>query len=168
MKALRPAQYVVRITYYVIFILLLAQPLGFVFAQTSTPSDDDVNRIARQLYCPVCENTPLDVCPTKACEEWRGQIRSMLAEGKTEEEIKQYFVDYYGVRVLAEPPRQGFFWLVPIVPTVIILLGAVVLALALWAWIRSTMTGPGARSSEPQAGTEEYVQRLEEELRKRG
>ena len=34
-----------------------------VSAQQPTPSDDEVNAIARQLYCPVCENTPLDVCP---------------------------------------------------------------------------------------------------------
>ena len=31
------------------------------------PTDDDVNAVAKQLYCPVCENTPIDVCPTQAC-----------------------------------------------------------------------------------------------------
>ncbi len=36
-------------------------------AQGQPPTDDEVNRIAKQLYCPVCENTPLDVCPTQAC-----------------------------------------------------------------------------------------------------
>jgi cytochrome c-type biogenesis protein CcmH len=30
-------------------------------AQQPTPSDDEVNAIAKQLYCPVCENIPLDV-----------------------------------------------------------------------------------------------------------
>ena len=45
--------------------------IATVSAQGSTPTDDEVNAIARQLYCPVCENTPLDVCPTDACKEWR-------------------------------------------------------------------------------------------------
>ena len=75
-------------------------------AQGPTPTDDEVNRIAKQLYCPVCESTPLDVCPTEACRQWRDLIRTMLAEGKSEEEIKQYFVTQYGVRVLDEPPNR--------------------------------------------------------------
>ncbi|MFO3796844.1 MAG: cytochrome c-type biogenesis protein CcmH [Anaerolineales bacterium] len=75
-----------------------------IFAQGGTPTDDEVNRIARQLYCPVCENTPLDVCPTEACRQWRELIRQMLAEGKSEEEIKQYFVEHYGARVRTAAP----------------------------------------------------------------
>src|SRR5512142_2007406 len=94
-------------TYKLPLAILLAVTLTITFAiiasaQAPTPSDDDVNRIARQLYCPVCENTPLDVCPTEACRQWRELIRSMLADGKSETEIKQYFVDHYGARVLAE------------------------------------------------------------------
>ena len=61
-------------------------------AQAPTPTDDEVNRIAQQLYCPVCENTPLDVCPTEACRQWRDLIRQQLSEGWTEEQIQQYFV----------------------------------------------------------------------------
>src|SRR5512139_417847 len=75
-----------------IFIaIVLTLSLGFrVSAQGPTPTDDEVNRIAKQLYCPVCESTPLDVCPTEACRQWRDLIRTMLAEGKSEAEIKQY------------------------------------------------------------------------------
>ena len=67
------------------------------FAQDTTPpTDDEVNAIAHKLYCPVCESTPLDVCPTDACKDWRELIRTMLSEGKTEDEILQHFVDQYG------------------------------------------------------------------------
>lgn len=151
-------------------ILMLALSLFWaagVSAQGNIPSDDDVNRIAKELYCPVCENTPLDVCPTQACAEWREQIRTMLAEGKTDAEIKQYFVDYYGARVLAEPPRRGFNWLAYIVPPVLIALGALILARTLRGWIKPTITEASARESEPQIESDEYVRQLEEELRKR-
>src|SRR5512135_159798 len=99
---------------FILFIVLLATWLwvGVASAQQPTPSDDEVNAIASQLYCPVCENTPLDVCPTDACHNWRELIRQMLADGKSSVEIKQYFVDHYGARVLAEPPAQGFNWLI--------------------------------------------------------
>lgn len=78
--------------YAALLLLILLSSATTVFAQDPTPTDDEVNRIAKELYCPVCESTPLDVCPTEACRQWRELIRSMLAEGKSEEEIQQYFV----------------------------------------------------------------------------
>jgi len=120
------------------------------------------------LYCPVCENTPLDVCPTQACKEWREEIRGMLADGKSEAEIKQHFVDYYGARVLAEPPRTGFNWLVYVVPPVAIAAGIFVLFRALRAW--SQASTPEAGTDEVDASSppdDEYIARMEEELKKR-
>lgn len=142
-----------------------------VSAQGSTPTDDQVNAIARQLYCPVCENTPLDVCPTQACKEWREEIRSMLADGKSEAEIKEHFVDYYGARVLAEPPRTGFNWLVYVVPPIAIVAGIFVLFRALRAWSQGTVPETGAGTEEdaavPPSGDDEYIARMEEELKRR-
>lgn len=137
-------------------------------AQSPTPSDDQVNAVASQLYCPVCENTPLDVCPTEACRQWRELIRKQLGEGWTEDQIKQYFVDNYGARVLNEPPRTGLNWLVYILPPLLILAGAVVLFRAMRAWTRASSAAesstPEGQAAQPE---DEYVARLEEELRER-
>jgi cytochrome c-type biogenesis protein CcmH len=97
-----------------------------VYAQGSGPTfptDDDVLAIAKKLYCPVCPNTPLDVCETQACQDWRMQIREQLTEGWTEEQIIGYFVDQYGERVLAEPQRSGFTSMVWFLPILAVLLG---------------------------------------------
>jgi cytochrome c-type biogenesis protein CcmH len=137
-------------------------------AQGSTPTDDQVNAIAKQLYCPVCENTPLDVCPTVACKEWREEIRGMLAEGKSEAEIKQHFVDYYGARVLAEPPRVGFNWLVYVVPPIVIVAGVFVLFRAFRAWSQLSETEAGMEKDDALLPSDdEYIARMEEELKKR-
>ena len=86
-----------RITQYAILAAFTAALFALpVVAQDGTPSDDEVNKIAKQLYCPVCESTPLDVCPTEACRQWRELIREMLVEGRSEAEIKQYFVEQIG------------------------------------------------------------------------
>ena len=87
-------------------------------AQPPTPAvpEDEVNRVAKNLYCPVCENVPLDVCDTPACIQWKEEIRMMLAEGRSEDEIVDFFVTRYGMRVLAVPPPQGIglgVWLIP-------------------------------------------------------
>ena len=63
-------------------LLVVLASFTVASAQATTPTDDEVNAIARKLYCPVCESTPLDVCPTDACKEWRELIRTMLAEGE--------------------------------------------------------------------------------------
>src|SRR5512139_4117287 len=62
-------------------------------------TDNDVNRVAKRLYCPVCPNTPLDVCETQACKDWRMQIREQLASGWTDQQVMDYFVSSYGERV---------------------------------------------------------------------
>ncbi len=152
-----------------------------VSAQAPTPSDDQVNAIASQLFCPVCENTPLDVCPTTACHQWRELIRQMLAEGKSPSAIKQYFVDYYGARVLSEPPVTGINWLVYIVPPVAFIAGAILLFLAFRTWKRmekepamgpTNSSPPSNDGSSPVTGPEialddQYIARIEEELKKR-
>lgn len=133
-----------------------------------TPSDDDVNRVAKQMYCPVCENIPLDVCPTQACQEWRELIRQKLAQGWSDQQIKDYFVLQYGDRVLAEPPRRGLNWLVYFLPPVIFLGGAVLLFRVLRKMrrvpeVQAPEVVEAGQSTEPQ---DEYLKRVEEELKR--
>jgi len=109
-----------------VLLILLASFLTVtvVYAQDGQPpTDNDVLRVAKQLYCPVCPNTPLDVCETKACLDWRAQIRDQLAQGWTDQQIIDYFVTQYGERVLAEPQRKGFTSLVWFFPLIAVLLG---------------------------------------------
>jgi len=168
---LTPGNKKLRIT----FLAMLALALGIflagqvyrpALAQNPTPTDDEVNRIAHQLYCPVCENTPLDVCPTEACRQWRDLIRQQLSKGWTEDQIKQYFIDQYGVRVVGEPPATGLNWLVYVLPPLIILAGAFILFRALRAWTKSSKAATAAGSGT-EAPRDDYVARLEEELKKR-
>ena len=157
---------IVRNMQYAIFIFIIAT--GFatrVSAQGPTPTDDEVNRIAKQLYCPVCESTPLDVCPTEACRQWRDLIHEMLADGKSEADIKQYFVEHFGPRVLNEPPNRFASY---IVPAVAFLLGALLLFRGFQMWTKPSKveTDVPATEAEP-VHQDEYLQKMEEELKKR-
>jgi len=157
-----------RIAFYVLLLSLAiaGASTGAAAAQGPTPTDDEVNRIAKQLYCPVCESTPLDVCPTEACRQWRDVIRTMLAAGNSEEEIKQYFVQQYGARVLAEPPNRLVSYLVP---AVAILLGAFMLFRGFQMWMKPSITGSNPEDAEREAKPVQdlYVAKLEEELKRR-
>lgn len=144
---------------WLVALCLLLIP-SVVLAQTATPSPDEVNRVARQLYCPVCENVPLDVCPTQACADWRADIRDKLALGWSEAQIKNYFVEQYGDRVLARPPARGLNLVVYIVPPLALLLGAALL----YRYLRARPQPKAVVDSPPPS---DYQARLEKELNDR-
>ncbi len=136
-----------------------------VYAQGSGPTfptDDDVLAIAKKLYCPVCPNTPLDVCETQACQDWRMQIREQLTEGWTEEQIISYFVEQYGERVLAEPQRSGFTSMVWFLPILAVLLGLWVAYEVLKGWRTGYQIAPPALE-KPQVSPE-VLARIEKEI----
>jgi len=165
-----------RIVFFagIVVVLTFLLVAGSVSAQEEGPvlvSDDEVNAIAKELYCPVCENIPLDVCPTQACAEWREDVRDKLAQGWSKEEIKQYFINRYGDRVVAAPPARGLNWLVYVLPPLVIILGAVFLvSMMLGMKKRSSSQAvpnePGTQPMEAQS-QDIYIQKMEEELKHR-
>ena len=131
-----------------------------------TVTDDDVNKIAKVVYCPVCESTPLDVCQTQACADWRQIIREKLENGESEQEIFDYFSNLYGDRVLAEPPREGFSLLIWLVPLIMVPLGLVFFG----NYVRNLRAS--AEVKEPVVSTavakptapDDYISQIEKEL----
>jgi cytochrome c-type biogenesis protein CcmH/NrfF len=89
----------------------------------------------------------------------------MLAEGKSEDEIKQHFVDYYGAHVLNEPPNRLATYLVPVVA---LLLGAFMLLRGFQMWKKPMQIETGESESEAKPNPQsDYVAKFEEELKKR-
>jgi len=151
--------------------------LGLVFATTpgaeaqegGFPTDNDVNQVAKKLYCPVCPNTPLDVCETKACQDWRAQIRDQLAAGWSEQAILDYFVAQYGERVLAEPQRGGFTSLVWLLPVIAAVGGLAAVIEVVRRWKGSLSRAGPPSSPTPPSLLEvdpEVLARIEKELQK--
>lgn len=126
--------------------------------------DDEVNRIAKGLYCPVCPNTPLDVCSTQACVQWRALIKEKLQQGQTEQQIRDYFVAQYGQQVLGAPPPQGFNWLAYILPALGIVLGGAIAWFTMRQWLASRAAGPAGGAEAPPI-PQEYADRIEKDLK---
>jgi cytochrome c-type biogenesis protein CcmH len=127
-----------------------------------TPHSDEVNAIAENLYCPVCENIPLDVCGTAACAQWRQQIADLLTQGYTEQQIYDYFAVQYGDAVLAAPPARGLNWIIYLLPPVAIF----VAAMFLWRSMRASRMTALMNKAESAIG-KEYIAQLEEDLKNR-
>lgn len=151
------------LSFFIVLVILLAP--GSVSAQENQPTDDEVNAIAKKLYCPVCENIPLDACGTQACIDWRAEIRQKLVDGWNEEQIIQYFVDQHGAQVLPTPPPEGLNLLVYIIPPVVFAVGAFILLHVLRSWRRESVVVELSSLSDEQK--DPYVTRLENELERR-
>jgi cytochrome c-type biogenesis protein CcmH len=151
---------------WLLLALMLLLPAA-VYGQDEI-TDDQVNEVARDVYCPVCESTPLDVCPTQACADWRELIRTKLAEGQSRDEILDYFARQYGDGVLSNPPRRGasliVLWILPVV--------GVLLGLLLFARLLRGMRSPAPEAvpvARPTAATgdptlDDYIARIEKEV----
>ena len=156
-----PARFAARC--YLIVWLLLAI-LG-TQAQDGVISDNAVNAVAEKMYCPVCENIPLDECQTLACIEWKEEIRLQLAQGRDEAAVIDSFVGRFGDQVVGipqDPVLRGLTVLTPIL--------ALLLAIALGAYTFSRfgahrrLTISDEVDLSATVADDVYRQRLEEDL----
>jgi cytochrome c-type biogenesis protein CcmH len=158
-------------------LFAMAQPL---LAQDSVVTDDEVNEVAKDVYCPVCENTPLDVCATQACADWRELIRTKLGEGQSKEEIFDYFGRQYGDGVLANPPNRGVSLIILwVLPVVLLLIGALIFSRYMRNLRASSATAPVSEaptnsqaesdmtaSATNHAAADNFLKQIEEEVGK--
>lgn len=149
-------------------VILILIPSTIVGAQDESPiTDDEVNALAEELYCPVCENVPLDVCPTKACAQWRDLIREKMELGWSEKQIKEFFAEQYGDQVMAVPPRRGFNWLIYVLPPLVVLIGMVVVARVIGKPGKISAAAPLVEQNEKPATPEEIIDEIEKDLRRK-
>ncbi len=138
-------------------------------ATTNSVTPNEVNEVAKELWCPLCNGVRLDACELKACEQMRDMIAEQLAEGWNKEQIKNYFIEQYGPQVLGAPPLEGFNWLAWILPFVALAGGGVFL----WRTVRRMVTSRPQEAAVAMDGAspsvaDEYSRRLEEELKRYG
>jgi cytochrome c-type biogenesis protein CcmH len=148
-------------------------------ASAQTPTPNQINEVARDLWCPLCNGVRLDNCELQACIQMREVISQKLTEGESKEAIKAYFVEQYGDVVLGQPPREGFNLIAYIFPILAAVVAAGWVAYLVFSWRKRQMVaapaaagGPAQTSAQhasaprkPGEDTDEYMQRVERELR---
>jgi cytochrome c-type biogenesis protein CcmH len=85
-------------------------------AAGASVSDEQVQAIAGQLRCVVCQNLSVADSPSEMARQMRDLIRERLAAGDRPEQVMAYFVQRYGEWVLLAPPARGLnllLWLAP-------------------------------------------------------
>lgn len=147
--------------------LLILFAVGIVYAQDNTPhpvTDDDVAAVAAKMYCPICENEPLDACYNSTCLQWKDEIAKQLREGRTPDEIVNYFVSRYGQHVIGvpdDPILKGLSFFAPIVGTLLALVIGIV-TFRRWQKLSPVKETQSSESSENY--DDDYRARIEQDL----
>ncbi|MGN6189364.1 MAG: cytochrome c-type biogenesis protein CcmH [Conexibacter sp.] len=138
-----------------------AAPAAAVQPRTTLPA------MEQQVMCVVCR-TPLAVANGPQADAERQQIRRLIAQGKSEQQIKDALVAQYGDRVLALPKDNGFNLAVYLVPIAAVGIALALLALTLPRWRRAVRTrAAGPPSAAAAAPSAEDLRRLDEDLARR-
>ncbi|RME46593.1 MAG: cytochrome c-type biogenesis protein CcmH [Chloroflexi bacterium] len=128
------------------------------------PLEQQAQSLDREIMCPICPGESIAQSQVEFAQQMRTFVREKLAEGWTGEQIKQYYVERYGPRILLSPPRQGFYLVGWISPFVALLLGGGVVVYVLKRWMGRRQIRVDEVSQPVEELPDEYVQRLEEEL----
>jgi cytochrome c-type biogenesis protein CcmH len=91
--------------------------------------------IERQVMCVTCK-IPLNVAESPQADEEREFIQELIGRGEDEAQIKRALVAQYGQSVLALPSTHGFDLAAYLVPIVVVLALAGMLAFLLPSWRR--------------------------------
>lgn len=122
-----------------------------------------VQHLGKQLRCTVCQGMSIADSPNQQARALLDKVREMVAAGKSDQEVLDYFVDRYDEWILLEPRKTGFglvVWLGPVVA-----LGAGFL-FVLW-FVFSRARPPAAAASAPAAAPateDEYLKAVRAEV----
>ncbi len=123
-----------------------------------------VQALGKMLRCPMCQGLSIADSGSSAARAQMDRVRELVAEGKTDDEIRAYFVARYGEWALLEPPAHGVNWLVFLLPVALVLVGALVIG----RLVRhsSVAQAAGAQPAPSPASADPYLDAVRAELKK--
>ncbi|MXW44069.1 MAG: cytochrome c-type biogenesis protein CcmH [Candidatus Dadabacteria bacterium] len=96
--------------------------------------EDQIAEISGELMCPVCEGQSVAESNAQLARDMRAVIKTKLLEGKSKEEIIDYFVSSYGETILASPPPKGFSVILWLLPVLSVLIGAAIILRTIYSY----------------------------------
>lgn len=150
-------------------LLLLLAALGLMVLSACVREDDLTPEqrafsLEGQLMCPVCGGQTIAESHSQLSTDMKAVVREQIAAGRTNEEIRDYFVARYGEAVLAAPEASGFNLLVWIMPAVIAGGGALAVFFVLKNMRRRSEAA--AQSARPVADRQlaKYLEKVDEDI----
>lgn len=138
---------------FVLLTLMAVVPFAVAKEATSMAADPEmekvVNEISAELRCLVCQNQTIADSNAGLAVDLKNQVRDMVKQGQSQDEIVEYMVTRYGDFVLYRPPVKPTTMLLWAGPFLLLLVGLTVLVINLRK--RTSQLKDGDLSSEENA-----------------
>lgn len=111
--------------------------------------------LAATLRCPVCQGLSIQDSPSELAQQMRALIKDQVAAGKSDAEVRDYFLSKYGEFILLEPRPRGFNLLAYLLPAAALVAGGWLVARNVRRWTQPADGGAAAgppAAGEPPAG----------------
>ncbi|CAB4857383.1 unannotated protein [freshwater metagenome] len=117
-------------------VLALALALAACASSASAATArTNLTDVEDEVMCDTC-NVPLYIAESPRADQLRREIRVLIAQGETKNEIKATLKDRYGPAILAMPQRSGFSLAAYLVPILAALGLLALMAVLLPRWRR--------------------------------
>ena len=124
----------------------------------------EAKQLETKLMAPCCWAQQVSLHQSPAADEIKQNIRLLLAEGKTGQQILDGYVAQYGDRILAEPPARGFSAALYVAPW-IFLAGSMGLVFVVVRRLRAPGNQPPTADPVSAPPDDDEDERIDEELR---
>lgn len=118
--------------------------------------------LIEELRCVVCQNQSLADSNAELAQDLRDEVRGMVEEGKSDDEITAFLVQRYGDFVLYRPPLQPKTYLLWLGPGVLLLIASIVLVFIVRRGRRAAPEVASELSSAEQAKLKHVLEDKEE------
>lgn len=88
--------------------------------------------ISNDLRCPTCTGLSILQSDAPFSLQIRQAVLDQVKTGKKKSEIKDFFTERYGLWILREPPTKGFHFLAWLIPSLLLILGPLLIWFFVW------------------------------------
>jgi cytochrome c-type biogenesis protein CcmH len=136
-----------RLSVLAMLAAMAAAPL-LITSAGAQQSSDRAKQIGGKFMCMCGCNQVLTQCNHVGCTTSAGMLKELdhsVARGDSEDVITQMFVQEFGTRVYAEPPKSGFSLVAWSLPSIYLLSGTILVVFVISRWRKRP--GPPAGSA---------------------
>ncbi len=146
-------------------LTVAALPLLIIPAGAQQLSDR-AKKIGGKFMCMCGCNQVLTECNHVGCGTSAAMLKELnqsLANGGTEASITEAFLQEFGTKVYAEPPKSGFSLVAWVMPSVYLVVGALIVIFVISRWLKRPATESGSGSALANTISPELLERARAE-----
>ena len=97
----------------ILLVALLVLSAAFALEEHTLTAEQRgrYDRLTHELIAPCCWREPIAIHRSQEALQMLDEVEKLVADGRSEQEIKSIYIARYGPRILADPPGVSRYWL---------------------------------------------------------